>query len=93
MLIPIAGFVLSMSADGRVVSHGATADILEIDDQLREEAEESKLADKKKDQVIDYKPEEGAKKGDGKLVVAEEIVIGHIGWTAGRPILCSFVSN
>ena len=85
---PIADFVIALGNDGRVVSQGSLDKALKEDSALYEElrAEVDELA--KADQVVDdQKPDEPKGDSDGKLVVAEEIQEGRVGWSA-----CEFVT-
>ena len=81
---PIAGFVVSMGSNGRIASQGSLAKVLASDSSLSAKlAEESKEIEKVEEQIDEAKPDEPAKTGgDGKLVVEEEIAVGHIGFPA-----------
>lgn len=83
MASPIADFVVSIGADGRILSQGTLSKALasnkKLSAELKEESDEIRKAD---DEVDATEPDEPAKKGDGKLVVAEEIAEGHVGWPA-----------
>lgn len=85
MALPTAGYVVTLSSDGRIASHGPAEEVLKQDAELQKEVKESEIADEKADDIVDAKPEEQAKKkGDGKLIVAEEIAVGHVGWPASK---------
>ncbi|KAI8982789.1 multidrug resistance-associated ABC transporter [Trametes punicea] len=89
---PIADFVVSLGTDGRVASQGTLSKVLAKDKKLSEElAEEREEIQKAETEVdhIDPDDEAAPKKSDGKLVVAEEIAEGHIGWPALRLYLSS----
>ena len=83
MASPIADFVVSLGSDGRILSQGSLSTALaknkKLSAEMKEETDELKKADNDVDVV---EPDEPAKKGDGKLVVAEEIAEGHVGWPA-----------
>lgn len=83
MVLPIASYVLTMSSDGRVASHGPVAEVLDNDKQLRDELEQSEVVNEKAEESVDSKPEADTKKVAGKLVAAEEIAMGRVGWSAG----------
>ena len=54
-----------------------------VDKEMQAEVEESEGATEKEEEapeVDDLKV--GVGKSDGKLVMAEEIAVGHVGWTA-----------
>ncbi|RPD81341.1 multidrug resistance-associated ABC transporter [Lentinus tigrinus ALCF2SS1-7] len=74
MASPIADFVVSLGTDGRV--------------QTQEESEEIKKAEAEVD-AVEPDDEDAPKKGDGKLIVAEEISEGHVSWQALRLYLSS----
>jgi len=79
---PIAGFVVSVK-DGKVVSQGTVSDALVQNRALvaeaHQEEEELQIAEETIDATA---PTADAPKSDGKLIVAEEVEIGHIGWGA-----------
>ncbi|KAJ7813135.1 P-loop containing nucleoside triphosphate hydrolase protein [Mycena olivaceomarginata] len=83
MTSKIAEFVVSLGLDGRVHSQGSVSDALEQDEQLAEEVTKDQeileLAEKELDPItaLDNPP-----KKDGKLVIPEEIAIGHVSWKA-----------
>ncbi|KAJ7801107.1 hypothetical protein B0H14DRAFT_2386708, partial [Mycena olivaceomarginata] len=83
MTSKIAEFVVSLGLDGRVHSQGSVSDTLEQDEQLAKEVTKDQeileLAEKELDPTtaLDNPP-----KKDGKLVIPEEIAIGHVSWKA-----------
>ncbi|KZP30629.1 multidrug resistance-associated ABC transporter [Athelia psychrophila] len=79
MVSPIADFVVSLGADGRVLSQGSVSEALAKDQTLVLEAEEDREALEKADAEID--PKVGVK-ADGKLIVDEDIAEGHVSWAA-----------
>ncbi|KZP30958.1 P-loop containing nucleoside triphosphate hydrolase protein [Athelia psychrophila] len=79
MVSPIADFVVSLGADGRVLSQGSVSEALAKDETLVLEAEEDRQALEKADAEIDPKVEA---KTNGKLIVAEDIAEGHVSWAA-----------
>jgi hypothetical protein len=83
MTSPIAHFVVSLGIDGRVLSQGSVSDALAQDESLAEEAMEGKQAmEKAADQIDPSGLKNETTKGDGKLMVAEEIQEGHVSWQA-----------
>ncbi|KAI0365043.1 P-loop containing nucleoside triphosphate hydrolase protein [Pilatotrama ljubarskyi] len=84
LVSPVADFVVDMGSDGRILSQGTLASALERDsDLLQVIKEEQKEVEKAEDEVDPEKPEEAAaKQNAGKLVVAEEVEDGHVGWSA-----------
>ncbi|KAF8199798.1 P-loop containing nucleoside triphosphate hydrolase protein [Mycena galopus ATCC 62051] len=82
MTSKIAGFVVSLSLDGRVVSQGSISDALEQDEQLAKEVSKEQEILEAAEKEIDPTPAEKPAKKDGKLIVAEEIALGHVSWKA-----------
>ncbi|KAI0775463.1 hypothetical protein BC629DRAFT_1595092 [Irpex lacteus] len=85
---PLADFVVSLNTDGRIVSQGSVSDAITEDQKLRAELvheEEAIQLDKVSDP--DATPQGPAEKG--KLVVAEEVAIGHVSWDAFKLFLSS----
>ncbi|KAH7918845.1 hypothetical protein BV22DRAFT_1100101 [Leucogyrophana mollusca] len=83
MASSIAHFVVSLGSNGRIVSQGSIFDAIAKDDQLAAEvAKEQEVIEDVAD-AMDTEPEiKTETKVDGKLVVAEEILEGHVSWTA-----------
>ncbi|EMD41584.1 hypothetical protein CERSUDRAFT_110134 [Gelatoporia subvermispora B] len=79
---PIADFVVSLGTDGRIASMGsldlALAKNKKLSKELQEEKEEINKAEHEVDEV---EPDVPARK-DGKLIVEEEVEVGHVGWPA-----------
>ena len=89
MVSPIADFVVSMGSDGRILSQGSLLSALERDSKLmqemKEEQEEIRMAEGEIDAEDEDKFEdEATKQVAGKLVVAEEMEDGHVGWSASE---------
>ncbi|KAI0655828.1 P-loop containing nucleoside triphosphate hydrolase protein [Cubamyces menziesii] len=87
MVSPIADFVVSMGSDGRILSQGSLLSALERDSKLMQELREEQEEIKKAEGEIDADDEDkfeddAAKQATGKLVVAEEMEDGHVGWSA-----------
>lgn len=72
-----------------MLSQGSLSSALAKDEKLFEEAEQENALAEKSDQVIDESEEvDGGKKSDGKLVMAEEVSEGHVGWSACKLLVC-----
>ncbi|KAF8758575.1 P-loop containing nucleoside triphosphate hydrolase protein [Rhizoctonia solani] len=87
MIIVVAHFVVSLGSDGRIVSQGSIDEALRLNPKLKAEAEKDEELERKGEEVVDEsnavdKSEANAKKGDGKLMAAEEVAEGHVGWAA-----------
>ncbi|PCH33304.1 hypothetical protein WOLCODRAFT_135046 [Wolfiporia cocos MD-104 SS10] len=90
MATPIAEFVVSLSTDGRVLSQGTLSKALSKDKKLSKEvAEETKEIAKAEHDIDAVEPEGDTKKSDGKLIVAEEVSVGHVSWPALKMFLYS----
>ena len=77
---PLADFVVSLGADGCILSQGSVSDAIAKDDSLAKEM-------KHEQEAIELDEDEGedeiaAEDKKGKLVVSEEIEIGHVSWPA-----------
>ncbi|KAI0793789.1 P-loop containing nucleoside triphosphate hydrolase protein [Fomes fomentarius] len=84
LVSPIADFVVDMGSDGRILSTGSLSTALARDSALLAEVKDEQQELAKADQEVDSeKPEdEAAKQSSGKLVVAEELAMGNLGWKA-----------
>ena len=93
MVSPIADFVVDVGSDGRILSQGTLENALAHDSSLLKDVEHEAEELQKADQEIDGEKEEdvNAQSSAGKLVVAEEIEHGHVGWRACKQILRSFI--
>ncbi|VDC01967.1 unnamed protein product [Peniophora sp. CBMAI 1063] len=80
----IAGFVVSLSPDGQVISQGSVSEALAKDETLAHDAEEEAQIIEKDEAVVDMgTPAAPAKpKSGGKLIVAEEVAEGHVSWSS-----------
>ncbi|KAF7368865.1 ATP-binding cassette transporter [Mycena venus] len=79
----IADFVVSVGLDGRVHSRGSISDALAKDEALTEEVRKDQAILEITAQDFDSTPSnDGPKKSDGKLIMAEEIEFGHVSWDA-----------
>ncbi|CAE6444373.1 unnamed protein product, partial [Rhizoctonia solani] len=86
MVSEVADFVVSLGTDGRVASQGSIDEALRSNPKLKAEVETDEELERKGNQVIDdgnpMDQDSSAKKSDGKLMVAEEVAEGHVGWSA-----------
>ncbi|KAJ7743656.1 hypothetical protein B0H16DRAFT_1693477 [Mycena metata] len=93
MTSKIAGFVVSLGLDGRVRSQGSLADALSKDEVLAKEVINDQEIFQATEKEINSLPAaavdsplpaalEDPKKKEGKLIVAEEIAVGRVGWNA-----------
>ncbi|EMD39575.1 hypothetical protein CERSUDRAFT_111891 [Gelatoporia subvermispora B] len=80
----IADFVVAMSSDGRIAKQGSLVEVLESDPGLSQQMnEESKEVDQVEQAVDTVDLGALAKESTGgKLIVEEEIAVGHVGWSA-----------
>ncbi|KAI0782172.1 multidrug resistance-associated ABC transporter [Abortiporus biennis] len=80
---PIAEFVVSLGSDGCIVSQGSLSNALAKNKTLSVELiQESKELEQDDEHVVQEKPNDLLKMAAGKLIVEEEVEIGHVGWTA-----------
>ncbi|KAJ7645869.1 hypothetical protein B0H17DRAFT_1186847 [Mycena rosella] len=83
MTSKIAKFVVSVGLDGRVSSQASISDALAHDEALAKEVskdqETLEAADK---ETVSTPPADEPKVTKGKLIVAEEIPLGHVSWSA-----------
>ncbi|EMD39570.1 hypothetical protein CERSUDRAFT_150130 [Gelatoporia subvermispora B] len=79
----IADFVVAMSPDGHIANQGSLETVLENDPRLSTQiAEESKELEQVEHAVDLVDLEAPAKENtSGKLIVEEEIAVGHVGWS------------
>ncbi|KAE9397830.1 P-loop containing nucleoside triphosphate hydrolase protein [Gymnopus androsaceus JB14] len=85
----IAGFVVSIK-DGRILSQGAVSEALSRDKVLASQAETGESLIEAVEEEIDGARDKSKKAADvsqGKLIVAEEIQVGNVGWPAIRLLL------
>ena len=83
MATPVADYVVSLGLDGRVASRGSVSDALAISKALAHEVEEEKEVIEKDEEDINAEDPDGkAKQADGKLIVAEEVALGRVSWSA-----------
>ncbi|KAJ1309716.1 hypothetical protein OPQ81_006481 [Rhizoctonia solani] len=96
MVSEVADFVISLGTDGRIVSQGTIDEAYRSNPKLKAEAAKDEELEHKGDQVVDdsnpadKKDDSNAKKPDGKLMVAEEVAVGHVGWPALKLFLLAF---
>jgi hypothetical protein len=89
---PIAHFVVTFGANGRVKSQGSIAELTKPSGALASQIRKDQKALDKVEQEVDTPaaPENPVSKADGKLIVAEEIQEGHVSTTAGSVSLRLF---
>ncbi|KAF9015463.1 ATP-binding cassette transporter [Cyathus striatus] len=95
MARPVASFIVSMGSDGRILSHGSLAETVKQDKLLARELEQDQAVIDKAGQEIDDSAASKVvpPKVDGKLIVAEEIEEGHVGWEALRMYFAGLGGN
>ncbi|KAJ7145004.1 multidrug resistance-associated ABC transporter [Mycena crocata] len=78
---PIAGFVVSVGNDGHILSQGTVSDALEKNlDLALEVADKAKMNSASEEEIIEESTDKP--RISGKLVIAEEVDIGHVSWAA-----------
>ncbi|GJE87804.1 multidrug resistance-associated ABC transporter [Phanerochaete sordida] len=87
---PIADFVVSMGADGRIKSQGTMRNVLERDSELSAEVTGEKSQGKEADDAEgEAQNESGKQQLSGKLIVAEEVAEGHVAWSSLKLLLAN----
>ncbi|KAJ7167899.1 P-loop containing nucleoside triphosphate hydrolase protein [Mycena filopes] len=79
---PMADFTISIGLNGRIMSQGSVADALKHDTALAKEADADLQV---MEQVVDAEPVEAkpdTNAPDGKLILAEEVKLGRVKWSA-----------
>jgi hypothetical protein len=90
MVAPIVDFVVSLGLDGRIASRGVAGEVLMKEDKLLQEVNEmTDIAAKAEETIDPVEPEQKDSIGGTKLVMAEEIPIGHVSWPALKLYLSS----
>jgi hypothetical protein len=83
MASSIADFVVSLGADGQILSQGSIQESIISKEVLAEVAEEDQEAFEKNEEILDAEQKKAtATNNDGKLILAEEVAEGHVSWTA-----------
>lgn len=75
---PIAHFVVTFGSDGKVESRGSISEIVKRGSKLAEQIQEDQHVLDKTQQEVDTDGVPAANPADGKLIVAEEIEMGHV---------------
>ncbi|KAF8917347.1 P-loop containing nucleoside triphosphate hydrolase protein [Mucidula mucida] len=78
LTLPVADFVVSVK-DGRISAQGSASDVLGKTESLKDEAMKDEQSLEKGAQEIDSPAD---KKPSRKLIIAEEMDDGHVGWSA-----------
>ncbi|KAE9405089.1 P-loop containing nucleoside triphosphate hydrolase protein [Gymnopus androsaceus JB14] len=82
----VAGFVVSIK-DGRILSQGTVSEALSKDEVLASQTETEESMIEAVEEEIDEAGDTSKKAADasqGKLIVAEEVQVGNVGWPAIR---------
>ncbi|KAF9243723.1 hypothetical protein BU15DRAFT_71850 [Melanogaster broomeanus] len=83
MASTVAQYVVSLNSNGRVISQGTLSEAIAHDDQLAAEmAKEQEILQQKGENSKSSQPSEMPDKGNGKLILSEEILAGHVSWSA-----------
>ncbi|KAF9243741.1 P-loop containing nucleoside triphosphate hydrolase protein [Melanogaster broomeanus] len=95
MASAVAQYVISLSSGGRIVNQGTISEAIATDKTFAAEiAKEQETLKKDEETVDNAEPATEARdkakdKADGKLVMAEEILEGHVSWQAFKLYLTS----
>ncbi|KAK7462805.1 hypothetical protein VKT23_020779 [Stygiomarasmius scandens] len=89
---PVASFVVSLKG-GKVASQGSVSDALSQDKALAAEVKIEEQELKIAEERVDMDEPTPGKKSDGKLILAEEVELGRLGWPAVKLFLSSLGGN
>jgi hypothetical protein len=82
---PIAHFVVSLTADGRIATQGSISEALHRDRRLASKLDEGKEAiENAEEEEPTAEPITDKKKSDGKLIVAEDVAVGRVSCAASE---------
>ncbi|KAG6885716.1 hypothetical protein C0993_010889 [Termitomyces sp. T159_Od127] len=90
MTRPIASYIVSLAIDGTIHTRGSISEALSHDSLSVEELIREENMTVKGETEVETAPLVEEIRSDGKLVVAEEIELGHISWAACKS-LCTHV--
>ncbi|GJJ09002.1 hypothetical protein Clacol_003223 [Clathrus columnatus] len=82
LVAPIADFVVSLDINGQIASQGSLNDALSRNERLLEEVMQEQQAIKEEQEIIDAPDTENDNRQGGKLVLPEEVAVGHVSWAA-----------
>lgn len=88
----ISDFVAIFGLDGRIASQGSMSDALKSNSRLRRDVKKQAVEEGAAEA---YQPdnEEKTENNSGKLIIGEELGIGHISWAAGAFSFLLFSSH
>ncbi|KIO02467.1 hypothetical protein M404DRAFT_9898 [Pisolithus tinctorius Marx 270] len=82
MVSPVAQYVVSLASNGRIASQGTLSEAIATDDKLAAEVAKEQKGLEIEEEVIVSAEQAPPKKGEGKLVLEEEILEGRVSWSA-----------
>ncbi|KZT36419.1 hypothetical protein SISSUDRAFT_1049930 [Sistotremastrum suecicum HHB10207 ss-3] len=89
---PIADYVISLGRNGKIVSQGTVDEALKKNTSLKAdvEAEEAAMQREEEVEALEGSDDSSTKKPEaGKLIVEEEMAIGHVTWASVRLYIAS----
>ncbi|KIJ68829.1 hypothetical protein HYDPIDRAFT_25082 [Hydnomerulius pinastri MD-312] len=95
MASSVAQYIVALNSNGHIVSQGSISEVIAKDDRLAAEIEKEQVVLEKEEQVVDDSAPtseangKSIEKGDGKLVMSEEIAVGRVSWPALKLYLTS----
>ena len=78
----VADYLVLLRLDGTVDSRGPVEDVIRHDETLREAVAVAENSDEVEKEAETAEPEDKKKAAAGKLIIAEEMALGHVGWPA-----------
>ena len=73
----LADFAVSIGTDGNIVAQGTVDEVMGVDKNIAKTLKRDEEMIKMTEEQVDKST---AVKSEGKLIVAEEVELGHIGW-------------
>jgi hypothetical protein len=83
MIRSLADFVVSIGTNGRVVAQGTIQEVVGVDKSISKKLQQAEAEIKIAEEEIDKPDETTQPKSSGKLIMAEEIEMGHVSWDSG----------
>jgi hypothetical protein len=86
MIRSLADFAVSIGTNGRVIAQGTILEVVGIDKSISKELQRNEEEIEIAEEEIDKPDEPTHPKSSGKLIMAEEIEMGHVSWGSGMLI-------
>ncbi|KAJ7486164.1 hypothetical protein B0H11DRAFT_2157316 [Mycena galericulata] len=90
---PVAHFVVTFGSDGKMQAKGTLSEVVQRGNLASQIRKEQQILDKTDEEVDSAAEAPVAKPDDGKLIVAEEIEVGHVGASALKMYFLAMSNN